>query len=145
MKICTAALTRLLASEVASADEGPVVVDLSMDFETSNLDNPGADMVAAVAAATQDISSALVLEHGKIVANYVREGVDPNEPLPLWSVTKSWISLLVGLAIESGVLTLNETLGDIFTDEAVWTNVTEADFRKKRDHLRSFDHVVRPD
>jgi len=66
-------------------------------------------MIAGVAAATPDITSALVLEHGKIVASYVREGVDPDEPLQIFSCTKSWISLLLGLVIESGSLSLEET------------------------------------
>lgn len=119
---------------VGSNAGGTALVDLSVDFETSsNLGNSaGADQITAVAKATPDIATALVLEHGKIVASYVREGFDPDTPLHIWSCTKSWTSLLIGVLVESGLLALDESLGEIFTDEAVWANVTdeEESFRK---------------
>jgi len=86
--------------------------------------------VLETASSDENIRTALVLEHGKVVASYVRDDVDPNEPFQCWSTTKSWISLLTGFLVQDGLLTTEETLGEIFPDESYWANVTDADFRK---------------
>mmetsp|Transcript_22480 Transcript_22480/g.48819 ORF Transcript_22480/g.48819 Transcript_22480/m.48819 type:complete len:348 (+) Transcript_22480:399-1442(+) len=80
------------------------------------------------------IRTVVVLERGRIVVNYQRdEAVDPNMPYQVWSTTKSWIGMLIGIAVASGELSLNDTLGDIFAateDGTVWSNVTDAEFKK---------------
>ena len=76
--------------------------------------SPGSAAVNETAAKDPFIRSAIVLEKGKVVAKYIRDDVDENEPHHVWSVTKSWTSLLIGMLIESGDLSLNETLKDIF-------------------------------
>lgn len=119
------------------------IVDLSTDFAESKHFNqsPGAHLVNAVARATPDLATALVLEHGRIVSSYVRDGFEVNTRIPLWSCTKSWTSLLIGHLIDDSGgrnLSLNETLGEVFTDKSVWeavaiaqdNNMTDVEFRK---------------
>ena len=100
--------------------------DLSVEFDES-LNNPGAAQIAVTASNFSEIRTALVLEHGTIVADYVREDVDPTAPFQVWSTTKSWMSLLIGIMVEDNLIDLNETLGEIFTDDAVWNNVNETE------------------
>jgi CubicO group peptidase (beta-lactamase class C family) len=124
----TAILVPLLFSFIAAND----VIDLSVDLETGNLVNPGAAAITATATAFSEIRTALVLEHGKIVAEYARDDVDPNDFYQVWSTTKSWMSMLFGFAVEEGLIGLGETLGEIFTNESVWAelNATEVDFKR---------------
>jgi CubicO group peptidase (beta-lactamase class C family) len=123
----TAILVPLLFSFIAAND----VIDLSADLETGNLVNPGAAAITATASALSEIRTALVLEHGKIVAEYTRDDLDPNDLYQVWSTTKSWMSMLFGFAVEEGLIGLEETLGEIFTNESVWAelNATEVDFK----------------
>jgi CubicO group peptidase (beta-lactamase class C family) len=72
----------------------------------------------------------MVLEGGKIVASYVREGVDGDALFDAYSTTKSWMSMLVGILVDEGKLTVNTTLGDIFKNQTVWAAVNDVDFRK---------------
>jgi CubicO group peptidase (beta-lactamase class C family) len=108
----TAILVPLLFSFIAAND----VIDLSVDLETGNLVNPGAAAITATATAFSEIRTALVLEHGKIVAEYARDDVDPNDFYQVWSTTKSWMSMLFGFAVEEGLIGLGETLGEIFAN-----------------------------
>jgi len=114
-------------------DDKATVLDLSLDFEIASLNNPGAAAIQQTALAYPSIRTSLVLENGKIVAQYARSDVDPNTPFQTWSTTKSWMSLLVGLAVEEGLLDLDETLGEIFTSDTAWSSVntaTEIEFKK---------------
>ena len=76
------------------------------------------------------IRTIMVLEDGKVVAKYIRDDVDENKPFNVKSVTKSWTSLLIGMIIEEGKLSLNTTLGSIFPNESAWELSDEVDFRK---------------
>jgi CubicO group peptidase (beta-lactamase class C family) len=76
------------------------------------------------------IRTAMVLEGGKIVASYVRDGVDGGALFDAYSTTKSWVSMLVGILIDEGKLTVTTTLGDIFRNQTVWAAVGDVDFRK---------------
>lgn len=105
-------------------------VDLSIDLEEAPSLNasPGADAVNKAAAADPFIRTSFVLEHGKIVSSYVRDGVDPQIPWQAWSTTKSWVSLLTGVMLHDGSLaSLNETLGEIFPDETLWAGLSDGD------------------
>lgn len=125
------ALSVFVLPSAAVAGAENIVVDLSIDLETAPLNTEGGEAITAAAAADPEIRRALVLEHGTIVADYVRDGVDPEEPFPIWAVTKSWMGLLSGMLIESNKLSLDNTLGDIFADvENAWSNATDVDVRK---------------
>lgn len=71
----------------------------------------------------------LFLEHGQIVAEYVREDIDPLEPWDAWSVTKSWTSLLIGHIIENDIWPDDEAIQNE-TWSQVSENVTNVEFRK---------------
>ena len=75
----------------------------------------------------------MVIENGSIVASYLRDDVDPNEPVDVQSATKSWMSLLFGTLVDDGLLSLDETLGDIFPEDDAWADVSDGstDFRKE--------------
>lgn len=122
--------TLLLITEVATSD----AVDLSIDLETdfTALNSPGAAAITATAFAFPQIRTTLVVEHGKIVAEYVRDDVDPTIPFQVWSTTKSWISLLFGFMVEDGLIALDETLDQVFRNDSDWPMVTsdEVDFKK---------------
>ena len=120
----------LILASVISGEQ--VLVDLSQDLQTSASlnESPGAAAVNEVSAADPLIRASLVMEHGKIVSEYIREDVNPEEPFPVWSTTKSFISLLIGFMIQDNVLSLNDTLGQVFTSDDAWTNVTEVEFRQ---------------
>lgn len=123
----------LMGADTAEAAGGAVIVDLSQDLEDSSTisdASPGAVAVREAALSDEFIRTALVLEDGKVVASYVRDGIDPDEPFQCWSTTKSWTSLLTGLAVQDSSLKLTETLGEIFPDEGFWANATDVEFRK---------------
>eukprot|EP00804_Cyclotella_cryptica_P018443 CCRYP_004284-RB/>CCRYP_004284-RB protein AED:0.05 eAED:0.05 QI:210/1/1/1/0.75/0.77/9/473/767 len=107
------------------------VIDLSRDFQVGNLENPGAKFIEeSIVSEIPQTRRLLVLERGKIVADYSRQDVDPDEVFILWSAQKSIDSLLFGLAIDFGNLTLDETLGDVFPDEALWVDDADAEYKK---------------
>ncbi|KAL3906445.1 MAG: hypothetical protein SGARI_004006 [Bacillariaceae sp.] len=124
----------ILAATIFSGAAATNVVDLSVDLETSaQVDsNSGAQVLNQVLSERPHVRAGLVLEDGRIVAEYVREDVNVSMPWYVWSITKSWMSLLIGKLVESGSLSLEDTLYNIWPDEALWANVTgsNVDFRK---------------
>jgi CubicO group peptidase (beta-lactamase class C family) len=56
------------------------------------------------------ITSVLVARHGKIVREHYYNGTHATDRLPVFSITKSVTSALVGIAIADGKLTLDERL-----------------------------------
>ena len=99
------------------------VVDLSFQsFPSSPLVNmnPGAENMIRMACTIPELRAFLVLEHGHVVAEYTRPDVDSTVPYKLISTTKSWLNLVIGMIIQDGLLSLDETLGEIFVDEDVW-------------------------
>jgi len=130
------ALFGTVAFVTGESEPAPVVIDLTRDLvphDTTDVlkESPGAKAVIEAAAADPLIRTAMVLENGKIVAEYVRGDVDPNVPYQIWSSTKSVMGLLIGMAVQEGMLKVDDTLGDIFPDDTgAWINVTDVDFRK---------------
>jgi CubicO group peptidase (beta-lactamase class C family) len=54
--------------------------------------------------ADTETTGLLVLADGRIVHESYRRPLGPTTPWPCWSITKSFVSLLVGIAIEQGFL-----------------------------------------
>lgn len=107
------------------------VIDLSRDFQVGSLNNPGAKLIEEkIVSKIPQTRRLLVLERGKIVADYTRQDVDPDEVFILWSAQKSIDSLLFGLAIDFRNLTLDETLGDVFPDDSLWGDDPDAEYKK---------------
>lgn len=124
----------LIHTMLASAASAAAVVDLSKELEVDEVavsSSPGAMSVNDYAASDAALRAVMVLEDGKVVANYARDDVGDNEVSPAQSVTKSWTALMVGMLIDEGKLSLNSTLGSVFTDEYIWDEaMPDADFRK---------------
>jgi len=111
----------------------PSIVDLSAELQYSDHHNvsPGAEaLLGAIGASSDNIRTSMVLEHGKIVTSYVRDDLDASDTYHIYSATKSWMSLIVGMLIDEGSLSLDEKLGDVFDSNtsSVWANVEEAEY-----------------
>jgi CubicO group peptidase (beta-lactamase class C family) len=62
---------------------------------------------------------ALVVARGNcVVSEYYRQDITPATRSPIYSVTKSLLSILVGIALDAGYLRLDESLGEIFPEAA---------------------------
>lgn len=101
------------------------LVDLSKPYASKSSTPEGQELIE-IAEAEDDIHAFLALECGMIVAEYG----DQEAIRHLFSITKSWTGLLMGVAETEGLLTLNETLWDIWPDEAIWETVEDAEDRK---------------
>jgi CubicO group peptidase (beta-lactamase class C family) len=111
------------------------IIDLSKDLpeDTAAMEfSEGAKAMEQAAIAEPRIRAAIVMENGRIVSSYYRKDVTPSDVSPIFSGTKSWTSLLIGLLVDDGLLSVDQTLGEIFPDDVAWTDVTDGseDFRK---------------
>lgn len=70
-----------------------------------------------VKAAGLDLHGFMLHRHGHVVAEGWTWPVDPNEPRVLHSMAKSFTGCAIGLAIEEGLLTLDDRLVTFFPDE----------------------------
>lgn len=111
---------------LACACVGTTVVDLSQDWVVDTNAEAEARLDAAVAS---DILSYALVHGGRIVSEYYRAGRDESSTAALWSVTKSWMSLIIGTLEKDGLLTRQSTLGELF-DAVDWTQVSDAAAKK---------------
>lgn len=121
-----------LRRELAATTE---IVDLSKPFEESPLNNKSecAKKMIELAEQEPEVRGLMVLEHGKVVAEYYATGVNSATRAPVWSCTKTFTALLLGILIRDGYLSLDETLGDIWNYDpynAIWGSAWDADNRK---------------
>jgi len=72
-----------------------------------------------------------VLLEGQLVAEEYVAPYSMNNQTAIWSATKSWSSLLIGTLVDKGELLLNETLADIWPDDADWADVKDAVHKKQ--------------
>lgn len=119
---------------VAPAIAAPIILDLSKDLvESPSINNsPSAINILDFIKGTPNARTLMVIDDGQVVISYARDDVDPNEPYQVHSVTKSVTSLLIGVLVDAGDLSVNDTLGQIFTNETTWEGVEDVEFRKVR-------------
>ena len=67
--------------------------------------------IISVRLLVSDILAYSLVHGGRIVAEYYRTGRDAASTAAIWSVTKSWTSLLIGTLVRDGRLTRQTTLG----------------------------------
>ena len=67
-------------------------------------------------------NSFLVMRHGELVHEWYREGFEATTRQSSWSVAKSIVSLLVGHAIDRGILSETDRLVDILPELRTGTN-----------------------
>ena len=111
---------------LACACVGTTVVDLSQDWVVDTNLFAEARLDAAVAG---DILSYALVHGGRIVSEYYRAGRDESSTAALWSVTKSWMALLIGTLEKDGLLTRRSTLGELF-DAVDWARASDAAAKK---------------
>jgi CubicO group peptidase (beta-lactamase class C family) len=89
------------------------ILDLSKELvESLSINNsPGAINILEFIKGTPNARTVMVIEDGQIVISYAHDDVNPNEPYQVHSVTKSVTSLLIGLLVDNGDLSVNDTLG----------------------------------
>ena len=76
-------------------------VDLSQDWAVAIDANAEAALDAVV---EEDILAYSLVRGGRIVAEYYRAGRDASDTAAIWSVTKSWTSLLIGTLVNRGAI-----------------------------------------
>ena len=72
-------------------------VDLSQDWAVAIDANAKSTLDVVV---EEDILAYSLVHGGKIIAEYYRDGRDASDTAAIWSVTKSWTSLLIGTLVE---------------------------------------------
>jgi CubicO group peptidase (beta-lactamase class C family) len=70
-----------------------------------------------VAGGVSPLTAVVVRRGGQVIGEAVAPGTDPEAPQPVYSVTKSVVSLLVGMAIDEGLLELDTHLTEVLGDE----------------------------
>lgn len=99
---------------VESAPRGPTIDDLAWDTaapQDVGLDPAALDRVVADAAAAGS-SCLAVARHGRLVGEWHFGPNDADTRRPIWSITKSITSLLVGLAVDDGLLDLDQRVAE---------------------------------
>ena len=120
---------------ISTSTAAATIIDLSKDLpeDTAAMEfSEGAKAMEQAAIAEPAIRAAVVMENGKIVSSYYREDVNPSDSSPIFSATKSWTGMMIGLLVDDGLLSVHQTLGEIFPEDEAWTDVTDGteDFRK---------------
>lgn len=115
----------LLAAPLANG-----LVDLSQPWILAANGNQN-ELYCTVQASMGDlIVGYVVLQDGVIVAEGYTEGNTASDLNPANSATKSWSSMILGLLVDEGQLQENTTLGELFTDDAIWVDIVDADEKK---------------
>jgi CubicO group peptidase (beta-lactamase class C family) len=83
-----------------------------------------------------DLDSLIVIRHGHIVAEAYYSSYTPSIPHDLHSVTKSFVATLMGIAIDKGVVRLNERVLPIFSDRTI-ANIDKRKREMTIEHLLS--------
>ena len=107
------------------------VQDLAQPYEYNDFQTSDAEEIIELAKNESSVAGFVALECGKVVAEYYRENLTDSFLFHCWSMTKSWSALLFGVMEKEGLLSVQETLGDIWPNETVWANVSDAEARKQ--------------
>jgi CubicO group peptidase (beta-lactamase class C family) len=133
----TAALSViLLAGTLAAAAEAPAGLPRSTP-EAQGI--PSSAILAFVDDAEKTIDalhSVMVLRHGHVVAEGWWEPYERDDPHTLWSLSKSFTSTGVGLAVAEGKLSLDDTVLSFFPGDAPAEPSENLEAMRVRDLLR---------
>ena len=75
------------------------------------------DLVDALDASEHELHSLMVVRHGRVIAEGVWSPYRLDERHLLFSLSKSVLSVAVGLAVADGRLSLDERVVDLLADE----------------------------
>jgi len=103
---------------------------LSQDWEVSPIYQRSEAYCNIQASIPDGVIGWLVVKDGVVVGEGYDEGHDGTELHLVYSTTKSWSGMLVGNLVKQGLITVNDTLGDIFSNETVWDQVSNATYKQ---------------
>jgi CubicO group peptidase (beta-lactamase class C family) len=108
------------------------LVDLSKDFAPAGdqralRTNPGAKWIDCVFGNTKEVRRVTVIENGKLVADFRKDGVGLDDTFNLFSTTKGVVSMLIGVVVDRTDLALDHTLEEIFRDNpTAWSRLANS-------------------
>lgn len=76
------------------------------------------DFVEAAEAKVQSLHSLMILRHGRVIAEGWWKPYDADHPHELYSLSKSFTSTAIGLAVQEGKLSLDDAVLSFFPDDA---------------------------
>ncbi len=99
-------------------------IDLASPWEISNPAAEGFDVAAldsafSEAAGIENLRALVVVRNGRLVRDAYFHGTAPDSFLDMRSVTKTVTALMVGIAADSGYLTIDDAMADWLADRAV--------------------------
>jgi CubicO group peptidase (beta-lactamase class C family) len=107
------------------------IKDLSQDWTEGALYNKNKAYCKIQSAMTAGSTIGyVVVQNGQLVAEGYTCGSDAAGKYDIWSVTKSWSSFLIGVLVDQGKLSVTETMGDVFNEDADWVGVNGAAEKK---------------
>ena len=111
--------TAIIACAAILAASCSANIDKSLPREHSDaVEAAVAAYVEAASAASLPINTIMVLQHGKVLGEAYVNGWTPDSTHHMWSTSKSFTSMAVGLAISEGKLSLDDKLVDFFPEKA---------------------------
>lgn len=90
----------------------PTAAPADVGLDERALDRLGAEL----ATSYPDLLAVLVARDGRLAFEHYYGGAGADDPLDLQSVTKTVVSVLVGMAVTDGRLRLDQTLAEVFPD-----------------------------
>ncbi len=122
---------------VGAVQSDPQIVDLSKDLlpaENYNNNNGSSFLLNITKSKYPQVLSYVVLENSLKVAEYYNSEQRINKTTlhHAYSVTKSWASLLIGILVSMGKVSLSDKLQDIWPSNStdVWADVRYASYLK---------------
>ena len=106
-----------------SCDENPESAETGIQYSWQSADPStlGLDQEKLNAALTEAgnksfINSVLVIRHGKIAAERYYNGFDQNKPQNVRSVSKSFLSAMIGIAVSDSLLSIDQKVMDFYPE-----------------------------
>lgn len=120
-------------SGIVSFSKAVPIYDLSKEYPVSDDLNtsPETKDMFAFSGSDPDVDAFVAIECGEIVGEYYDEGKDKDSQFQLWSMTKTWSGMIVGVMEKAGLISVTETLGDIWPNDTLWEGIDDAEDRKK--------------
>ena len=106
------------------------VIDLSQPWTEGPLYNKNKAYCTIQSTLDRNTRGYVVVQNGAIVAEAYTPGNNQDGIYRAFSTTKSFSTMLIGSMVQSGLLSTNETLGDIFHQDSDWIGVKQAEEKK---------------
>ena len=110
-------LMTLVACKSGNKQETAEIIDLPRVETPAQVASAMENYLKAVKEAQQDLHSIMVVQHGNVLFQHWQSEGKETEPHVLHSVSKTFTSSAVGLAISEGKLKLTDKLVDFFPDK----------------------------